>query len=82
MPKKIVKSQKKVTLKQDADQGVIRSGTLTPFLDKLDDLKGRFFVEDDELMDLANTRVSALDLYFMDVADKHGLDLSDEGDRE
>ena len=57
--------------------GVSLKPSLTPFLDELDERKRRL------LPDLTNMpRPSPLDLYFMEVADKHGHDLSDSDDGE
>lgn len=56
--------------------------TLTPYLDKVEELKEQFYVTDKDLEDLENTRVSALDDYFLEVADKHGVDIWDRGDYE
>lgn len=62
--------------KRKAPKRKVRS--LTPFLDKLEEVKRTFVADEKDIEDLENTRASPLDLYFMEVAEKHGIDLSND----
>lgn len=54
--------------------------SLTPFMDKLDETNRLFLPSEKDIRELERTPCSPLDSYFLGVADKHGLDLSDDGD--
>lgn len=54
--------------------------SMTPFMDKLEETKRLFLPSEKDLQDLERTPCSPLDSYFLGVADKHGLDLMDDGD--
>lgn len=54
--------------------------SLTPLMDKIDETKRLFLPSEDDLEELRRTPASPLDSYFLGVADKHGIDLMDDGD--
>lgn len=54
--------------------------SLTPFMDKVEETKRLFLPSEDDLEELRRTPASPLDSYFLGVADKHGIDLMDDGD--
>lgn len=75
------KKQKKIAgLNVTYINGVPQYGSLTPALDKIDELKKQFISDPNDIADLMNTRASPLDEYFLEVADKHGIDPFDDGD--
>jgi len=49
--------------------------SLTLFFDKVEDLKKRFALSEQDFNELKSTAFTDLDSYFLDVADKHGIDL-------
>lgn len=51
--------------------------SLSPFIDKLKETNRLFLVQEKDIDDLKNTRLTPLDSFFLEVAEKHGHDLSE-----